>query len=125
MKTYKTQEEVNKDIKNNILIVNGNVEFECDICINASIIVDGNINALDINAFDINAFDINARDINAFDIKAGDIVAWDIKAKNIDARDITYYGFCCAYHSIRYSSIKSNRKNGGKHICLDGEIVRK
>ena len=63
MKTYKTQQEVEKDIQNNELLIKDDVTFECSITISASIKVTGNINAMDINAKDINAGDINARDI--------------------------------------------------------------
>jgi len=107
MKTYKTLEEVEKDIKDGVLTINDDVKFECDISIKANInavdIDAKNINALDINAGyidagdidakninakDINALDINASNINASNIDAGDIDAGDIDALNIDAGDI-------------------------------------
>ena len=89
MKIYKTQSEVEKDIKNNVLAIEGDVCFECPISISASIEVTGNINARDINARDINARDITALDINAWDINAGNINARNITAGNINAGDIT------------------------------------
>ena len=57
MKVYKTQAQVEKDIKNGVLAIDGDVRFECSINIEAS---------------------INARNINARDITAWDITAWDI-----------------------------------------------
>src|SRR3990167_7664194 len=88
MKIYKTQKEVEKDIKNGMLVVNESVEFKCSINIDASLKIAGDIKAWDINAKDINARDINARDINAKDINAKDINARDINAKDIKAWDI-------------------------------------
>src|SRR3990167_7730562 len=124
MKIYKTQKEVEKDIKDYILTVNESVTFECSINIDASLKVAGDIKARDIkarniNAWNINAWNINARDINAGNIKArdinaGNINAWninarDINAGNIKARDIKYYAFCCVYNSITCLSIKGKR----------------
>jgi hypothetical protein len=113
MKIYKTQEEVEKDIKDGVLVIDGDVKFECSISIDAS------IDAGDINARDINAVNIDARNIDAWDINAWDINAWDI-----DARDITYYGVCFAYDNIECTSI-NGRKENAKHFCLDGEITIK
>lgn len=116
MKIYKTQEQVEKDIKNGVLAIEGDVKFECSISIDADIVVNNgniikarnitawniyaeNINALNITAGyiyarDITAGNINATDITAWDINAGNITAWninaiDIYAWNINARDIT------------------------------------
>ena len=102
MKIYKTQEEVNKDIKNDVLEVDESVEFQCSITINASLKIEG-----DIKAWDIKAWDINARNINA---------------RNINARDILYHAFCCAYDSIKCLSIKGKRNNHTEPIALDGTI---
>ena len=89
VKIYKTQSEVEADIKDDVLVVQGDVKFECSISISASIkVVNGNIDAGNINARDINARDINARDINARDIDAGNINARNIDAGNINAWDI-------------------------------------
>jgi len=128
MKIYKTQSEVEADIKNGVLAISGDVKFECPISIDASIIINagnitaGNITARDITALDINARDINARNINAWDITAGNITAWDINAWNINARDISYYAFCSAYQSIKYTNIKSERPKAQEPICLDGQL---
>ena len=54
MKIYKTQKEVEKDIKDGVLAIKGDVKFECSILIEAKIIITaGNINARDITAWDI------------------------------------------------------------------------
>ena len=117
MKIYKTQKEVEKDIKNGMLVVNESVEFKCSINIDASLKIAG-----DINAWSIDAWDINARDINASDINAGDINAGDINARDINARDITYYAFCCVYNSIKCFSIRGTREKCAKPLVIDGEI---
>ena len=137
MKIYKSQQEVEKDIKNGVLAINDDVKFECSISISASIKVSGNIDARDINAGNINARNINARDINARTINAGDINAWDINAWDINARDInagnikagnikagniSYYAFCFSYNSIKCYSIKARRENHSEPICLDGKL---
>ena len=134
MKIYKTQKEVEKDIKNGVLAIEGDVKFECSISIEANIIVsNGNINARDINARNINAGDINAGDINAWDINAWDINArninaWDINARDINAgdinaRDILYYAFCCVYKNIKCLSIQTRRSpNSQPPICLGGKL---
>ena len=103
MKIYKTQSEVEKDIKNGILAIEGDVKFECSISISASIIV--------------TAGDIIARNINAGDINAG----------NINAGNILYYAFCYVYNGIKCLSIKAERYVHQKPICLDGklEIIEK
>ena len=133
MKIYKTQSEVEADIKNGVLAIWGDVKFECPISIDASIIITaGNITAGDITAWDINArnitagditaLDITALDITALDINARNITAWNINAWNINARNISYYAFCSAYQSIKCTSIKSRRQKAQEPICLDGQL---
>ena len=54
MKIYKTQSEVEKDIKNGVLAITGDVKFECSISIEANIDISaGNISAGNISAGDI------------------------------------------------------------------------
>ncbi len=131
MKIYKTQEEVEKDIKDGVLNCQGeDVRFECSIAIEASIINALDINAWNINAWNINAWNINAGDINARDINARDIDAWninagDINARDINARDISYHASCLSYNSIECRSIKAKREKHAEPICLDGELVIK
>jgi len=131
MKIYKTQQEVEKDIKDGVITIQGDVKFECSISINASIIVTAgkitawNINAGDIDAGNINAGNINAGNINAGNINAGNINAGDINARDIDAGDILYYAFCGVYNSIKCLSIKAKREIHSEPICLDGELTIK
>ena len=121
MKIYKTQSEVEKDIKNGVLAINDDVTFECSISINASIYA-YDINACNINADNINANNINAGDIKAGNIKAGDINAYDINAYDINAGDISYYAFCFSYNSIKCYSIEARREKHSEPICLDGKL---
>jgi len=127
MKIYKSQQEVERDVKDNVLTIDGDVKFECSISISASIKVIGDIDARDIDARDIDARDIDARDINAWNINAWNIDAWninawDINARDIDARDILYYAFCIVYNSIKCLSIKAKREVHSEPICLDGKL---
>jgi hypothetical protein len=111
MKIYKTQNEVEKDVKNGTLAIEGDVTFVSSINLNAKIVV--------------NAGDITARDITARDITAWDITAWDINARGINAWNITYFAFCCVYQAIKCFSIKALRTKHQKPICLDGELTIK
>ena len=112
MKIYKTQKEIEVDIKNDVLVVDGDVKFEVSFSISASLKIAGNITAWNINAWNINAWNINAWNINA----------WDINAWNINARDILYYAFCEVYNSIKCLSIKAKREKHNEPICLDGKL---
>lgn len=147
MKIYKTQEEVDADIKDERLIIDDNVTFECDVIvkgyikarnidalninalnINAMDISARNITAMDINTWDINAWNINTWDINAMDVNVGDINARsidarDINARSINARDICYHAFCIAYKSIECNSWEARRSNHLDPVCLDGELT--
>ena len=124
MKIYTTQQEVEKDINDGVLAINGDVKFECSISISASINA-WDINARNINARNINAGNINAWDINAWDINARDINAWDINAWDINAGNISYSAFCCVYQSIKCLSIKARREKYQPPICLDGKLEYK
>ena len=105
-KIYTTQAQVEKDIKNGVLAIEGDVTFECSIIIPASIkVTDGNITAWNITADNINA--------------------WDINADDITAQDIRYHAFCSVYKSIKCKSIKAKRVVHSEPICLDGEITYK
>jgi hypothetical protein len=118
VKTYKTQKKIERDIKDGVLAIEGDVKFECSFSIEASIIVtDGDIDARNIKAWDIKAGNIKAGNIKAVDINAGDINAGDI-----DAWDISYYAVCVAYYSIKCKSIKARRENHQEPICLDGKL---
>jgi len=131
MKIYKTQKEIEKDIKDEVLTINGDVKFDCSFNIEASIkVIAGDIKARDIKARDIEAGDIEAGDIEAWDIEAGDIEvgdieAWDIKARDIEAGNIIYYAFCSILGSIKCLSIKARRDNHSEPKCLDGALTIK
>ena len=133
MKIYKTQEEIERDIEDGVLTVEGDVTFERSFSIEASIVIDDgdikagdidawNINARNIDAWNIKAGDINARNIDAGNINAVDINAVDIDAWNINAVDIKYYAVCVSYKSIKCQSIEARRTRHHKPICLDGEL---
>jgi len=109
MKIYKTQQEVEADIKGGVLAIDGDVKFECSISIEA-----------DITAWNITAWNITARNITAVDINARDINAW-----NINAGDIKYYAFCQAYGNIKCKSIEAKREVHQEPICLDGRLTIK
>ena len=125
MKIYKTQSEVEKDIKDGVLVVNEDVEFECSISTEAKIIVKGNITARDITAWNITARNITAGNITAGDITAGNITAGDITARDITAGDIKYYAVCLAYQNIACTSITAKRDKHCDPICLDGKLTIK
>jgi hypothetical protein len=139
MKTYKTEEEIKKDVVNGILEINGDVNFECSFSLNISLKIEGNIDARDINAWNIdardinawnidarniNAWNINARDINAWNINAWNINAWDINAGNINAWNIQFYAVCFAYVKLVCRSIVG-RRDKSKFFCLDSEVIVK
>jgi len=121
MKIYKTQEEFNREVKDGVFRVDGDVTFEFNLNTPANINA-RNINAWNIDARDIDARDINAWNINAWDINARNINAWNINAENINARDINYYAYCIVYDSITCKSYKSRRENALPLTVLDGKV---
>jgi hypothetical protein len=151
MKTYKSNEEINKDIVDGVLSVDDDITIDFQDCKIEASIQCGNITALDIDALNITTRDIDARNIDAWEIKARDIKArdikalnittrdidageikardidarnidaWDIKSLKIDALNITYFSFCIAYESFKCRTTKGTRKNA-KHFCLDSAI---
>ena len=134
MKIYKTQEAVERDIKDGVLTIQGDVKFECDINIDADIkardikaldIEANNINARNIFANNIKALNINVNNIIAWDIFALDIFAGDIKAWDINANNINYWALCLAYNSIKCKGWKAGRDSHKEPICLDGELIIK
>ena len=121
MKIYKTQEEFNREVKDGVFRVDGDVTFEFNLDTPANINA-RYINAWNIDARDIDARDINAWNINAWDINARNINAWNINAENINARDINYYAYCIVYDSITCKSYKSRRENALPLTVLDGKV---
>ena len=121
MKIYKTQEEIEADIKDDVLTVEGDVKFEVSFSITASLKITGDIIAWDIIAGDINALNINAWNINALNINARDIEALNINARDINARNISFYAVCFAYVKFVCKSVIGRRDNS-KFFCLDGDV---
>ena len=133
MKVYNTLEEVNEDIVDNVLTIQGDVTFTMPLLkIDASILVKagnikawninagsidawnidaGSIDAWNIKAWDINAGDINAGDINAGSINAGNIKAGDINAGDINAGDINAGSINAG--NIKAGNIKAGNINAG------------
>jgi len=108
MKIYTTQREIEADIKDGVLAIEGDVKFECSFAIKASIVVKGNITALNINAFNITVHNLIARNITAL---------------KITAANISYYAFCNVYLSIKCESIKARRSPHSKPVCLGGNLT--
>ena len=81
MKIYKTQAEIEADIVDGVLTVNEDVKFECSFSINASLKIEG------------------------------DIDAGDIDARNINALGISFWAVCFAYNSFKCKSIAGRRDN--------------
>ena len=116
MKIYKTQAEVESDIKDGLLRVNDNVKIECNISINASIIcwdLDcGNLECMDLDCKDLNCWDLNCWDLNCRNLNC-----WDL-----NCMDLSYSAVAFAYESFKCKSIKG-RRNNSKHFCLDSEVI--
>ena len=96
MRIYKTQEEVNADVKDGMLVVDEDVRFEFSLKIEASLKIKG-------------------------DISAGDISAWDISARNI-----SFWAVAFAYVKFVCKSIKGTRENAkyfclDNEIVIKGE----
>jgi len=134
MKIYKTQEEVTADIKDGVLVIDGDVRFECDISIGASIVVTkGNLNCLnlkclnltcwDLTCWDLKCLNLKCLNLNCFDLTCRNITCWDLTCGNLKCRDLSYYALCFAYHSITCTSYKARREVHQKPICLDGELT--
>ena len=117
MKIYKSNEEVNKDIVDGVLIIKGDVKFDFyDLVISAS------IEACGITANNINTNNITANNITAYNINTNNITAYNIYANNIYAGTIDYYAVCFANEDIVCTRISGRRENS-KHFCLDGKIT--
>ena len=107
MEIYKNQAEVEADIIDSVLTIEGDVSFEFNLKIEASIIV--------------KAGNIKAGDIKAWNIEAGDIKARKIEAWNIEAGDISFYSVCWSYISLKCKSIVGRREKS-KYFCIDKEV---
>ena len=102
MKIYNTQEQIDADIINGVLTIDGSVQFKYDVKISGAIKVKWDIDALNIDALNISATDIDA--------------------KNINANNIIFYAVAFARESFRCRSIKGKRPNS-KYFCLDSDVV--
>ena len=94
MKTYNSQEEVEKDVVDWVLKIKDDITFTFDLKmyidivaynINAKNIHVNNIDCYDIKAYNININDIKAFKIKSYNIKANYIIINNIRAYNIDA----------------------------------------
>jgi hypothetical protein len=142
MKIYNTIEELQKDIVDDTLSIDGdiNINFDLDmpkLVIKAQRIWARNINVNNIDAYNIDAENINAKDIDAHNInawriwawnirariiKAQDIKAWDISAFSIKAKNISYHSCCYTKCNLICDSIKSLYAKG-KHWSIEGKVI--
>jgi hypothetical protein len=120
MKIYKTQAEVESDIKDRILRVNDNVKIECNISINA-IIICRNLNCRNLNCWDFNCRNLNCWNLNCMDLNCKDLDCRDLNCENLNCRNLSYYAVAFAYESFKCKSVKG-RRNNSKHFCLDSEV---
>ena len=110
MRIYKTQQEVESDIKDGLLRVNDNVKIECNISINASIIC-WNLDCMNLNCGNLNCGNLNCWDLDCGNLNCRDLNCWDLR----------YYAVAFAYESFKCKSVVGRRDNS-KHFCLDSEV---
>ena len=121
MKIYKTQAEVEADVKDRVLKIDDDVTFDCDINIKVHIICK-----------DLICWDLDCRNFNCRDLHCGDLICWDLHCLDIDCadlncqdlhcRDLNYHAVAFAYKTFKCKSVKGRRKNS-KHFCLDSDII--
>jgi len=139
---YNTLEELQKDIVDDTLSIDGDININFDLnmpklVIKAQRIWVKDINVNNIDAYNIDAKNINAKDIDAHNInawriwawnirariiKARDIKAWDISAFSITARNISYHSCCYTKCNLICDSIESGHPKG-KHWSLYGKVI--
>jgi len=113
MKIYKTQEEVNADIKRGVLAIEGDVRFECDISIKASIVVTkGNLTCRDLTCWDLTCRNLDCWNLTCGDLTCGDLTCWDLTCRNLDCWDIDCLNITCW-------DIKCENLNCGDIKCGD------
>ena len=126
MRIYKTQQEVESDIKDGLLRVNDNVKIECNISINASIIcwdLDcGDLDCWDLDCGDLNCGDLNCMDLNCMDLDCKDLNCMDLNCRDLNCMDLSYYAIAVAYYKFKCKSVVG-RRNNSKHFCLDSEVI--
>ena len=134
MKIYKTQEEVTADIKDGVLAIKGDVRFECDISIRASIVVTKgdlncwsldclNLDCLNLTCENLTCENLNCRDLTCWDIDCLNLKCWDIDCFNLNCLNLSYYARCFAYYSITCTSYKARREVHQEPMCLEGELT--
>ena len=123
MKIYNTQEQINADIINGVLTIDGWVQFKCHCKINASLKISGDVDAWDLDIQNIEAQNIRSLNFAAWDIKAQNIDALgNIAARNIEAADINFFRVAFATETFRCKSIKGLMKKN-KYFCLGSDVV--
>ena len=131
MKIYKTQQEVEADIKDGLLKVNDDIKIECNININASIMCRDldcgylycqNLDCWDLDCMDLNCGDLNCMDLNCMDLDCKDLNCMDLNCRDLHCGDLSYYAVAFAYESFKCKSIEG-RRNNSKHFCLDSEVI--
>ena len=120
MKIYKTQQEVESDIKDGLLKVDDDVKIECNININASIIC-RNLYCWDLDCGDLNCGDLDCGNLNCEDLKCMDLHCGDLNCGDLECMDLSYYAIAVAYYKFKCKSIVG-RRNNSKHFCLDSEV---
>ena len=101
MKIYKTQAEVEADIKDGLLKVDDDVKIECNININASII---------------------CRNLYCWDLDCGNLNCGNLDCGDLDCGNLSYYAIAVAYYKFKCKSVVGRRINS-KHFCLDSEVI--
>ena len=121
MKIYKTQAEVEADIKDGLLKVNDDVKIECNISINASIIC-RDLYCWDLDCGNLNCGDLDCGNLNCEDLKCMDLHCGDLNCGDLECMDLSYYAIAVAYYKFKCKSVVGRRINS-KHFCLDSEVI--
>ena len=126
MKIYKTQQELEADIKDGLLKVDDDVKIECNININASIIcwnLDcGYLYCQNLDCWDLDCMDLDCGDLNCGDLNCMDLNCGDLNCKDLNCGDLSYYAIAVAYYKFKCKSVVG-RRNNSKHFCLDSEVI--
>ena len=97
MIVYRTLDELQKDIKDNRLVANGDIE----ICFDLTEL------ELSIRAWNIKAQDLAVKSIESYNIDAEDIKAKSIDAIHIDAIDVDVERLCAQDMHVEFVKAKS------------------
>jgi len=121
MKIYKTQQELEADIKDGLLRVDDNVKIECNININASIIC-WNLDCMNLNCGNLNCWNLNCWNLDCRDLNCRNLDCRDLNCMDLHCRNLSYYAVAFAYESFKCKSVVG-RRNNSKHFCLDSEVI--